>query len=326
MNAAIHRDHPDRQVPNHFGSVTLRPAGPFDLRLSLAALASFFPVDGPVPQVLRAAVHVGGCPRIVEIVQSPGVSARVRASATPVLDKTSLRETAKWLLSWELDLDAFYSLVESHPIMRAIVESLHGLKPLRPATLFEMAIIAITEQQLSLAAAYRIRGRLVDRFGVKAGELWLFPSPASLAAASIDNLCLCGLSHRKAEYVVDLAQCVAAGALDFDTLRHQSNEHIRDTLLNRRGFGAWSVDYILARGLGRSDCLPTGDVGLQRVVGSYLAQGRRLTAVQLEEALSPFRPFRALAAFYLAVHWRLRRSTEGKKLATPGELPQAQQL
>jgi 3-methyladenine DNA glycosylase/8-oxoguanine DNA glycosylase len=64
---------------------------------------------------------------------------------------------------------------------------------------------------------------------------------------------------------------------------------------------------MLMRGLGRQDCLPSGDVGLRRVVGMYLACGRRLSAEQLEEALSPFRPFRGLAAFYLAAHWRLRR-------------------
>jgi hypothetical protein len=43
-------------------------------------------------------------------------------------------------------------------------------------------------------------------------------------------------------------------------------------------------------------------------------RGRRLSPGQLERALTPFKPFRGLAAYYLAVHWRLRRSVE----RTPG--------
>ena len=50
-------------------------------------------------------------------------------------------------------------------------KSLEGLKPLRPSSLFEMVVIAITEQQVSLAAAFYIRGRLVARFGEPFGTL-----------------------------------------------------------------------------------------------------------------------------------------------------------
>jgi 3-methyladenine DNA glycosylase/8-oxoguanine DNA glycosylase len=100
------------------------------------------------------------------------------------------------------------------------------------------------------------------------------------------------------------------GTLDLEALIAQSDSRIRDALLCNRGLGEWSVQYILTRGFGRPDCLPAGDVGLRRVVGAYFAGGRRLTAAQLKRALSPFRPFRSLAAFYLAVHWRLRRQPQ----------------
>jgi 3-methyladenine DNA glycosylase/8-oxoguanine DNA glycosylase len=78
-------------------------------------------------------------------------------------------------------------------------------------------------------------------------------------------------------------------------------------MLSHRGFGEWSVQYILGRGFGRPDSLPSADTGLRGVVGQYFGEGHRLTAGELEDALAPFKPFRGLAAFYLAVHWRLRR-------------------
>jgi 3-methyladenine DNA glycosylase/8-oxoguanine DNA glycosylase len=183
---------------------------------------------------------------------------------------------------------------------------LPGLKPLRPATLFEMAVIAITEQQLSMAAAFHMRARIVRRLGTPVEELRVFPSPQRIAAVCLEELQACGLSRRKAEYMKGLASRIAAGALDLEALWHADDAQVREALLGNRGFGDWSVQYILNRGIGRPDCLPSGDVGLRRVVGDYFA-GRRLTAAELEAAMAPFTPYRGLAAYYLAVHWRLRR-------------------
>jgi DNA-3-methyladenine glycosylase II len=213
---------------------------------------------------------------------------------------------ARWLVSAELDLRPFYHIVAPHPIMGVIAKSLRGLKPLRPVSLFEMAIIAITEQQLSLAAAFYIRGRLINRFGTPLGSHWIFPTPAALSEAPLGDLRACGLSRRKAEYIKAIAESVAKGTLDFDALKRESDTEVHTRLRGHRGFGDWSAKYFLVRGLGRMDCLPSNDVSLRRVVGNYLARGRYLSAEQLEQALAPFTPFRGLAAFYLSVAARVR--------------------
>lgn len=287
----------------------VRVRGPFDLRLSLAGAASFLPV-AKAPEVLTMAVDVDDKAAVITISQPVRWSSSVRTSSAPEIDEPSLKQLTKWLVWSDLDLRPFYRLVASHSIMGPVVSSLNGLKPLRPATLFEMAIIAITEQQLSLAAAFHIRNRLISRFGIVQGTLPRFPSASALAAATLEELRGCGLSRRKAEYVRELAQRVSQGGLDFEALNKQSDERIRAELLRARGFGQWSIDYMLARGFGRPDALPSGDVGLLRVLGQYFARGRRLTPAQLRRKLAPFKPFRGLAAYYLAVHWRLGRAAE----------------
>lgn len=103
------------------------------------------------------------------------------------------------------------------------------------------------------------------------------------------------------------AQRVAAGELVLETLKDASEADIRDRLLTCRGFGPWSVQYILLRGLGKFDCLPSQDVGLRRTIGRHLSHGRRLSPLQLERILARFAPFRGLAAFYLAADWRLQQ-------------------
>lgn len=295
-------------------SLAVRPKGPFDLALSLEAAASFFPIVEAPPATLRTLVQTDADMAVVEVRQPARVSGMLRASSIPALEADRLRAVVKWLVSADLDLRPFYGLVAQHPVIGPAARSLSGLKPLRPATLFEMALIAITEQQLSIAAAFHVRSRLVRRFGIRVSDLWAFPPPARLAKATLRELCACGLSRRKSEYIQALATRITQNGFDIEALRGESDQRIREALLSIRGFGEWSVEYILGRGFGRPDCLPAGDVGLQRVVGHYMADGRRLAAAELEEALAPFKPFRGLAAYYLAVHWRLCRATRSRPM------------
>ena len=297
--------------------VILVSKGPFDLPLSLRAAASFFPAVGPPAMVLRIPVLLPPGATIIDIRQLSTRSSLITASASPAIDQNRLRAIANWLTSWDLDLRPFYKQVASHRIMGPVTATLSGLKPLRPATLFEMAAIAITEQQLSLAAAFHIRARLVKRFGTPLDGLWIFPSPRKIAAARFRGLTECGLSLRKAQYLKGLARATMRGGLEFEALARHSDQQISRTLMSNPGFGEWSTQYILARGFGRPDSLPSGDVGLRRVVGHYFAAGRRLTSLELERALLPFRPFRGLAAFYLSVHWRLCRAGATSILACP---------
>jgi 3-methyladenine DNA glycosylase/8-oxoguanine DNA glycosylase len=98
-----------------------------------------------------------------------------------------------------------------------------------------------------------------------------------------------------------------------------SDAGVREVLARQRGLGDWSIDYILARGLGRLDCLPVCGVGVRRVVDRYLSGGARLSPEELERALSAFAPYRSLAAHYLAVHARLFPDGRAAKLTAPVE-------
>jgi DNA-3-methyladenine glycosylase II len=289
---------------NDLRSVLLQVAGPFDLPLSLKAAASFLPAIEPASETLRAGMYLDRRPAIVEVRQCGN---QIDAAGPAWIGQEALHAIAVRLVNAALDLRPFYALCADHAVLAPVAKSLRGLKPLRPASLFEMLVIAITEQQLSLAAAFHIRRRLVERFGRRLDGVWLFPLPARLAEAPIAALKECGLSGRKAEYVQSLAEEIRAGCLDLAALDTMSEAEAREVLTGRRGLGEWSIEYFLARGLGRPDCLPAGDVGLRRAVGRYLSGGARLSPEDLRRVLAPFAPYRSLTAYYLAVHARLFR-------------------
>jgi DNA-3-methyladenine glycosylase II len=201
-------------------------------------------------------------------------------------------------------LEPFYRKMRRDKTMRPIVNSLIGLKPLRPPDIFQMLLIAITEQQVSMQAAQGIRERLLLAFGTPAGRLTAFPRPRDIASRKVDELRACGLSLRKAEYIIDLAGGIAGGEIDTASWENMSDEELVDHLRGYRGIGEWTAEYILVRGMGRTDVVPASDLGVRRVVGHYLGGGKELSARDVRELLEPWAPWRGLTAFYLLAHYR----------------------
>jgi len=286
-------------------TTTLIVQGPYDLALSLKARASFSPEPAEDATVLRMAVRIDGKPVRLEVRQVSQMPPVLQVSSPDDAPPERLQEQARWVVLVDLDLGPFYRMAGNHPVIGPIARQFQGMKPIRPATLFEMAVDAVIEQQISLIAARRIRARVVERFGERKAGVWVFPGPETMARASKEELRACGLSGRKAEYINGLAGAIVDGSLDLDGLKGMSDDEVRSVIGGIRGFGRWSADYILIRGLGRPDAVPADDLAVRTIVGKYLGDGGRMTAEQVEGALKPFVPYRGIAVFYLLVYHRL---------------------
>jgi DNA-3-methyladenine glycosylase II len=151
----------------------IQPVEPYDLELSLRVTRSLSP-DAPDDPTLRVAVRVGDHPRVLEVKEAKG-GLSVEVESSDGLDEAA--EIAGRMLFADLDLGPFYEKVSSHEVLGPITRKFDGVKPLRPASLFEMLVVAITEQQLTMAAAVSIRQQLLERFGDPVDGLFVFPGP-----------------------------------------------------------------------------------------------------------------------------------------------------
>jgi DNA-3-methyladenine glycosylase II len=287
--------------------LSISSVGPHDFELSLRIAGSFSPDPFQDFSVLRFAARIRDNPTVLELRQLRRDPATLEIRTNLEDSASEVKQIARWIIFADLDLRPFYRIAASHPVLGPITRELHGLKPMRPASLFEMLVIAITEQQISLAAAYRTRTRIIERFGDHVNGLWAFPTPRRLSESSAADLMTCGLSQRKAEYVKGLAYKVANGLLDLDQLEAMSDEDVRSLLLQVRGLGPWSAEYFLIRGLSRPDRVPADDLGIRSIVGRYLGRGQRLSPQGTMRKLSSFKPYRGLAAFYLLAYERLSK-------------------
>jgi len=158
--------------------------------------------------------------------------------------------------------------------------------------LFLSLVSAIVSQQISTAAARTIWGRFEDLVGeVK---------PKSVLSRSHEELRGCGLSGRKAEYILGIAEAWQSGYADIDW-DEMSDVEVMAALIKLRGVGTWTVEMILIFTLLRPDVFPVSDIGVVRAVERLYSEGERMSNDELIAKSQDWRPWRTVATWYL---WR----------------------
>lgn len=158
---------------------------------------------------------------------------------------------------------------------------------------FGRLVRSITGQQLSVAAARTIHGRLCDLVGD--------PSPASILDRSPDEFRSCGLSNAKAVALGDLAARVDDGRLDLAKLGRSSDTDVIDTLTEVKGVGPWTAQMFLLGVLHRLDVWPTGDAGVRNGFAVLTGRNGPPNADELEDLGDRYQPYRSVVAWYC---WR----------------------
>jgi AraC family transcriptional regulator of adaptative response / DNA-3-methyladenine glycosylase II len=244
--------------------------------------------------VYRRTFALDGEPAVLEVHPVPdGVRLRLPARAAAALPRV-LGRVAKMF-----DLDADVTLIRGQlardPRLR---RSLAGRVVRVPGAFdaFEAGVRAMLGQQVSVAAARTLAGRLVAASGAplaasEHGLTHVFPSPASVAAAPLERL---GLTRARAASLRGFAEAVASGALDLGAFRSLDDAVERLTALP--GIGDWTAQYVAMRALGEPDAFPAGDLGVRQA----LAHAGRLPSERETRARAErWRPWRAYAVLAL---------------------------
>ena len=160
----------------------------------------------------------------------------------------------------------------------------------------ELAVRAVLGQQVSLAGAATLAGRLVADHGEPlerplGGVTHLFPSAAALAQADPDRLAM-PVSRRRA--LIGLAAALARGELSLDA--GVDRDEARRRLLALKGIGPWTAAYVAMRALRDPDAFLPSDLGVRHALERLGRDGRPGAATKLAER---WRPYRAYAVQHL---------------------------
>jgi AraC family transcriptional regulator, regulatory protein of adaptative response / DNA-3-methyladenine glycosylase II len=199
-----------------------------------------------------------------------------------------------------LDLDCdprpVRAVLDRDDLIGPLVRAAPGLRVPGTPDPHELAIRAVIGQQISVAGAATLAGRLVADYGEPltrpAGAVThLFPSASALVNAQPDRLAMPGARRRALR---SLAAALASGELE---LRDGADpDGVRRQLLALPGIGAWTAEYIAMRALRDADAFLPGDLGIRRALTRLGQDGSPAAAARLAER---WRPYRAYAFQYL---------------------------
>ena len=184
------------------------------------------------------------------------------------------------------------ALTRGDPVMAKIIRR-HPRVHLEPrGDAFHTLARAIVGQQISVKAAQSVWNRFCTLVSVA--------SPEQVLKATAKDLRACGLSGRKCEYISDLAQRFADGAVHVHRWPEMSDDDVVADLVQVRGIGRWTAEMFLMFNLLRPDVFPLDDLGLRK--GIQLAYFKRPVSLKTMRKLGEtWRPWRSVATWYL---WR----------------------
>lgn len=251
------------------GPMRLDAAGPFDPDATLAFLAS------------RVIAGVEEVDAVAKTYRRDAVVVRFDAGGVTVGPATDAATCARIrrLLALDADPRPGTAVLAEDPVLAVLVAARPGLRVPGAWDPFELAVRAVVGQQVTVAAARTLLGRVIARCGTPGR----FPTADELLDADLDGLGMPG--SRAATLHAVAAAMIERRIDDGDCASWQSIA----------GIGPWTASYIAMR-LGDGDAFPAADAGLRQAAARL---GLPTAQRQLTAHAERWRPHRALATVHL---------------------------
>ncbi|NLU76758.1 DNA-3-methyladenine glycosylase 2 family protein [Streptomyces sp. HNM0575] len=186
-----------------------------------------------------------------------------RLHLTDLRDLTTAVQRVRQLFDLDADPQAVAERLGDDESLRPLVEATPGLRSPGATDPYELAVRAVLGQQITVAAARTLAGRLVAAYGKPlaspdGGLTHHFPDAGTLASAPLAEL---GMPERRRATLRTVAEAVADGTVTLDP--GADRDEAERSLLALRGIGPWTAGYVRMRALGDPDVFLDGDVGVR---------------------------------------------------------------
>ncbi len=195
----------------------------------------------------RRSLDLPGGPGVVGLVaHDDHVAARL--ALTSWGDLAAAVQRIRRLLDLDADPTAVDEALGRDPVMRTLVTAVPGRRSPASVDAFETAVRAVIGQQVSVAGARTVAGRIVEAVGtpidavdVSFDEVTrLFPRPEQLLAAPDEAF---SMPQARRDTIRRLAAAVLAGDVELHVGADPAVA--REQLLRLRGVGPWTADYVV---------------------------------------------------------------------------------
>lgn len=232
------------------------------------------------------------------VVRNDEERSRIVADVPTALASKAMEISAR--LRHLFDLDARPNVIEEHlahdRLLKPWISRQRGTRVPGAFDPFEIALRTVLGQQVTVRGATTLTSRLVKAFGAHvdpSSELgWSFPSPETIADASVTSVCAIGVPQSRAKTLIGVARAVADGTLDLSV--GADPVHAERVMTSIPGVGNFTAHVVAMRALRWTDAFPASDLGVRRALGTTKTK-------ELEKRSEAWRPWRAYAVIHL---WR----------------------
>lgn len=190
--------------------------------------------------------------------------------------------------------EAVAFLIKKDRILRKIIPANPDLWLATNKTAFVTLARAIIGQQISAKTADLHWKNFTQLCGHR-------PSPATVLEYNEAQWREAGLSRRKTEYILDLANHFNERKVNPLKWSKMDDEDIITELCAIRGISRWTVEMFLIFNLHRPDILPIDDQGLLKAISAHYFSGEPVSRYEVREVAQSWQPWRTVATWYL---WR----------------------
>jgi AraC family transcriptional regulator of adaptative response / DNA-3-methyladenine glycosylase II len=201
------------------------------------------------------------------------------------------------LLDLDSDPQTIVEQLGDDPLIGELVQAAPGRRVPGHVDAHELAVRAVLGQQVSLAGAATLAGRLARAHGEPLTNpigtvTHLFPSAEALASADIANGT--GMPAARGRAIQTVARALASGEIDLGAGADRAKA--QQQLLALPGIGPWTVSYIAMRALRDPDAFLPTDLGIKHALERLGQNSSPAGALKLAER---WRPYRAAASQHL---------------------------
>ena len=219
---------------------------------------------------------------------------RVTFALTDLRDTAAALERTRRLLDADCDPVAVDEHLVADPVLGELVRRTPGLRVPGQVDGDEVAMRTVIGQQVSVAGACTVTGRLVAEHGRPIstgvpGLTHLFPDAATIAGLDQAEL---PMPRARGRALIGLAAALASGEIALD--RGPDRAAVRQDLLQLPGIGPWTADYIALRALAHPDVFLPTDVGVRNAL-----RGMGHDADTVIAGSERWRPWRSYALMHL---------------------------
>ncbi|MFA6808516.1 MAG: hypothetical protein WCR27_05945 [Eubacteriales bacterium] len=193
-----------------------------------------------------------------------------------------------------IDIEEAYKCFVGDPYLGEIVKKWGKCTLVRGENYYFELCKSIMSQQISTKVAQKMTERLSDLFDGKV-------TPEKVYKVDFDELRSIGLSARKTETLIQLAQSCIEKKINLELVDRMTDRNIGDYLVKVKGIGPWTVTMFLIFAMNRSRVIPIGDFGIRKAVQNVYSLDEMPSPEKVGSYFSSWAPHESVASWYL---WR----------------------